>query len=297
MSKILYSSPAVIGTTGFKAVAKELSDALKACGLVQTGDSGQIDWDSAPEFTATNTAYGFEMFTLADSQAANLPVYIKIEYGRSGAAGSGGHQLWVTVGGGSDGAGNVTSIYIARSTALQGNSAYSAPETSYPTAVCVADGFVAVAFKIGSRTSDAAPSGGFIIARTPDSAGSPNADGLFVVFGPSSGTNTPAYCYRAAAGATISALMTSTCLIPFAQASSLVGADAQAFKHYASLPRIRPLGSILTVMTSELGGLTAFPCAPVGAATRTFLSLGPRSFGSTATGATVAQANLAILWE
>lgn len=297
MSKILYSSPAVIGATGFKAVAKELSDALKACGLVQTGDSGQIDWSSAPEFTAGNVAYGFEMFTLADSQAANLPVYIKIEYGRSTAAGAGGHQLWVTVGGGSDGAGGVTSVYLARSTALQGNTGYADPGASYPTAVCVSDGFVAVAFKIGSRTSDAAPSGGFIIARTPDSSGSPNADGLFVVLGPASGTNTAAYCYRAAAGTIISSALAATCLIPFAQTSSLVGTDAQAFKHYASLPRVRPLGSILTVLMSELGGLTTFPCAPVGAATKNFLVLGPRSFGVTVTGAAVSQACLAILWE
>lgn len=293
MTKILYSSPAVIGTTGFRDVAKEVSDALIACGLVRKTVTGQIDWAAVGEFSAANTVYGFEIFELADSQSTALPVVIKLEYGRGTSV---VHQFWITVGSGHDPAGNISGVYFPRRLCCNSNVGYANPNANHPTAVCVTDGFAGFSFKMTASPPNA-PRGGFLLGRSVDSSGNPNADGLVLVTGAGSGANTVTSCYLASSASEVTSTLASTCLVPFAQTSALVGGDAQVFKHYVITPRVRPTSCYMSVLSADIGSLSTFECAPVGARQRTFLVCSPYTWGITTAGGAIASSLLAMLWE
>src|ERR1043165_7959340 len=84
------------GDAGFRAWGSELSTKLAAAGLVQTSDTGQINWATVTG-PGTNTAGGYEIWRFADST-----LYLKMEYGTAtGSASAPG--LWCTVGTGSNG--------------------------------------------------------------------------------------------------------------------------------------------------------------------------------------------------
>lgn len=84
------------------AVAAELA----AMGLVQTADSGQINWATVTKPGTGNTSAGYEIWRFDDAMQATNPVYIKFEYGMGSTLNCFG--MWVQIGTGSDGAGTLT---------------------------------------------------------------------------------------------------------------------------------------------------------------------------------------------
>jgi hypothetical protein len=95
----------------FRAWGSAISTAIGVQGLVQTADTGQINWTTVAAPSGTNTAMGYEIWRFNDSLQSSAPVFLKLEYG------SGPNvrlpQMWVTVGVGSDGAGNLTGTNIS----------------------------------------------------------------------------------------------------------------------------------------------------------------------------------------
>lgn len=112
----------------FRAWGNALASELQAIGMVKTSDTGQIDWTSVSYPTASSTSMGYEIYRFNDSLQSSVPVYFKIEYGSS-ISGSDCPCIWITVGTGSDGSGNITEILLA-GTALSANN-YNASQT-YP---------------------------------------------------------------------------------------------------------------------------------------------------------------------
>ena len=90
----------------FRAWGDYVSTQLAAMGLVQTADTGQIDWATVTNPGAINTYSGYEIWRFADSLQATAPVYIKIQYGEGSAVDGPGMRF--QFGTGSDGAGNLT---------------------------------------------------------------------------------------------------------------------------------------------------------------------------------------------
>jgi hypothetical protein len=95
----------------FRIWGKFFSDSLTSAGIVQTSDTGQINWATVTAPAAINTKQGYEIRRFADTLQATKPVYIKFSFGSGGAAGR--PSVWVTIGTGSDGAGNITSVLMA----------------------------------------------------------------------------------------------------------------------------------------------------------------------------------------
>src|SRR3954462_11008588 len=87
-------------TTGFRAWGSEFSAGLATVGLVQTADTGQINW-STVTIPGANTAAGYEIWRFADST-----LYLKFEYGTAPSTVQ--PQMWITVGTGSNGSGTIT---------------------------------------------------------------------------------------------------------------------------------------------------------------------------------------------
>lgn len=128
------SLPYLNDVTNFRARMKQLSDAIKAVGMVQTSDSGQINWATVA-LPGTNTAAGYEIFRFSDALQYQAPVFIKIEYGISNIVNIPG--FWATVGTGSDGAGNLTgnvtqrfNISIGSSTQVSNYNSYICGDTN-----------------------------------------------------------------------------------------------------------------------------------------------------------------------
>lgn len=96
----------------FRAWGSGISTRIANMGLVQTGDTGQINWTSVTHATSVNTSAGYEIWRFADSLQSTVPVYFKLEYGESVNSTSTG--LWITIGSGSDGSGTLTGRVTAR---------------------------------------------------------------------------------------------------------------------------------------------------------------------------------------
>lgn len=90
----------------FRAWGSYLSARFAAVGLVQTADTGQINWTTVLTPAGINTYQGYEIWRFNDALQASSPVYFKIQYGEGSAVD--GPGIRVQFGSGSDGAGNLT---------------------------------------------------------------------------------------------------------------------------------------------------------------------------------------------
>jgi hypothetical protein len=88
----------------FKGWAGAISNALSTFGWVRTSDAGQTDLDTIVSVPAANTTV-YEVWKATDANANVLPIYLKLMYGTGITAGS--QDLYVCVGTGSDGSGNL----------------------------------------------------------------------------------------------------------------------------------------------------------------------------------------------
>lgn len=95
----------------FRLIVAAFRQAFSDQGLIRTADTGQID-PSTVVRAAINTAAGYEIWRFNDALQATSSIFIKVEYGTGPSASMPG--MWITVGTGSDGAGNITGTIIAR---------------------------------------------------------------------------------------------------------------------------------------------------------------------------------------
>jgi hypothetical protein len=103
--------PSVASEAEFRAWGQSISDALDAIGLIQTADTGQIDWTTVG-IPTISTVSGYEIWRFNDAAQTNAPVFIKIEYGAGSTLAR--PLIWITVGTGSNGSGTITTIWGSR---------------------------------------------------------------------------------------------------------------------------------------------------------------------------------------
>lgn len=96
----------------FRVWCQALHDRLSAVGCVQTSDTGQINL-STVSVPGTSTYAGYEIWRFDDADQATVPVFFKVEYGKGTTATR--NAMRVTVGTGSDGAGNISDASTAQS--------------------------------------------------------------------------------------------------------------------------------------------------------------------------------------
>lgn len=254
----------------FRAWGSELSGKLAAAGLVQTADTGQINWLTVTR-PSTNTAGGYEIWRFNDSLQGTAPIFIKIEYGTGSNAAY--PQIWATVGTGSNGAGTLTGTVSARDAVV---SNYASGAGNYPSYLCVAAGHFGLAWKLGAMSSNSG-AGLFVVVRTHDTAGAPTATGALVYWGTTSGASgtaiVSAQSLRFAASAEVYAATTAYSFVPGQVTSSVVGADPQVYAHFGISPAVWTVPTMATVLVSEIPQFSSFPVAMVGSTPRTLLSL------------------------
>lgn len=90
----------------FRAWGSYLASKLLAGGMVQTADTGQINWVTVLTPAGVSTYAGYEIWRFNDTLQTTFPVYFKIEYGEGSNVD--GPAVRVRFGTGSDGVGNIT---------------------------------------------------------------------------------------------------------------------------------------------------------------------------------------------
>lgn len=180
------------GTTAtFRAWGSAISAALTAVGLVQTADTGQINWTTIASPVGSATSAGYEIWRFNDTLQATKPIFIKIEYGTGSTVST--PQMWVTVGTATDGAGTLSS---APGTGTSISSRLTLGSTSNsvsgsPTGNCYVttpdSSVVAALLWAGVHASW----GGmfFLVERTRDADGTPNGDGYILIASKSGASN------------------------------------------------------------------------------------------------------------
>lgn len=91
----------------FRSWGSGLSTALSTVGLVQTADTGQINWSTVVR-AGVNSDAGYEIWRFNDTMQATVPIFVKFYYGTYTPASS--LRLLVEVGSGSNGSGSLTGL-------------------------------------------------------------------------------------------------------------------------------------------------------------------------------------------
>jgi hypothetical protein len=282
MGKIAYQQPIEhTSDATFQAWITNLHNAIIAAGLVDPGDTGQLDLSTATR-PGTNTWAGYRIYRFNDTNQGAYPVFIRLEFGTGSTAA--GPQMRFTIGQGSDGAGTITGANVVSNTLIApGNQAGSS--TSRRTRVMCKDGLFWFAHGLGF-TGDGTNCHGFLkISRSVSSDGTPNADGIAVYYRSgtqyNNATTTSLACFmlRAAAGG-YTCERGSWCMVWGGVTTSVTGGLTQTYLHALPWPRVRLMPSILTVFHTEYGDDVEFDAITVGATSRRFISLGPSFAGS-----------------
>lgn len=123
----------------FRTWGSAVSSALQTCGLVQTSDTGQINWTTVTRTAAAYTGgggaeviQGYEIYKFNDSLQATFPVFIKVEYGYirdENVNGAGvavtAPVLYVNVAASTNGSGTLNGTMIGTRTRVTGGPAAS----------------------------------------------------------------------------------------------------------------------------------------------------------------------------
>lgn len=184
MSKQTVSSPQ--GWTGtdasYRAWGKPISDLMQSAGLTKTADTGQIDWTTVAKPASTQALVGYEIRKLSNSSLGDI--YFRIEWRTAASATY--NFLRFYLGSGTDGAGNLTGVFMsAVSSGFDGSSVANANSTvTNQTSYCFVDeGTFALAAYPALGNNASAYTTLFVFARTSDSDGTYNDNGWMIVHG------------------------------------------------------------------------------------------------------------------
>lgn len=177
-----HSYSAVLDNTtdaGFRAWGSGLDAGLTTAGLVQTADTGQINWVTATRPGVNFTFAGYTIWRLANSS-----MYFKLQYGI--ANGNTLPLLQVQVGTGSNGSGTLTGQLSTATSVNTGNVAATSTAIAYTTYISVlsgtgtAEGLTCVVAMNGANTSST-PVFAFFAHRSVDSSGNVTTSGFKLV--------------------------------------------------------------------------------------------------------------------
>jgi hypothetical protein len=99
----------------FRTWGSGVAAQIAAMGLVQTGDTGQINWTTVTR-PAINTSAGYEVWRFNDALQSTKPVFIRLDYGIAGVADR--PRIIARVGTATDGAGTLTGQFGGAVTSL-----------------------------------------------------------------------------------------------------------------------------------------------------------------------------------
>lgn len=266
---------------------KAFYDACIGVGLIQTADTGQLDPLNPPAWPGSQ---GFQsqylIFRMDDSQQATDPIFLKVQFGRSGTP-NGGVSIQVTIGQGSNGAGTLTGTTGVISADGGGNSTSGTPTVQ--TYMCAGEGYWFWAEAVGWTNGMVARTfGGLNRTRNPSTYA---FDGQGVIGFANTTIQSP-WTYRFLTMAPIkwggglpaASVGHNYCVVPGQPASTaLLNGDKQLYPHFYTWPDVRQNWATFTARQSEVGGTnpTTFSARPLlSGPSRTFINWGANGLGN-----------------
>jgi hypothetical protein len=280
---------------GFRAWVADFIVALTDVGLVQTADTGQINTATVARPSA-NSDGGYAVFTWADSLQGSAPIFIRFNFGTGGAATR--PRIMFVMGTGSNGSGTITGTALTSTIGCYTNAA-TATGVSYQNFMCHTEGFFGFAWNVNSAATNFAR-GALFICRTADADGVPTVDGA-TLLADNALTNLSqlgtVQSLRFASTAAAYVQNTAPCiLVPANEASSLVGADTQAYIAWGINPAVYPLFGLCSVYVAEVAEFATFSATLFGLSAHTYISFG-REAGTYWAANTAPSHSLCMLWE
>jgi hypothetical protein len=276
---------------GFRNYGSELNGKFSGVGMVQTTDTGQINWTTATRPAVINTAAGYEIWKLS---SGNL--YFKVEYGTGGTQPT-IPSLWITVGTGSNGSGTLTGQLSTRTQCGLTTSAIISTSTNYQSYLCATANYFGLSWKIASTGTAGRPRSFISVMQTVDSTGAATSVGYGVMTTTISGAP-QLQCIAAAAGVTGGVIAGNFTLIPNNSANpppnSLDGSgNNQAFLVWYSIlgttPMI-PLLHLCVILVTDLAVGVSASMTNIGTTAHTYISAASNTVGD----AIIAASNLAF---
>lgn len=282
----------------FRAWGSEFSAKLALCGLVQTADTGQINWATVTR-PAVNVMAGYEIWRFNDTMQASAPIFLKFQFGTTTSAT--GPGIRIEIGTGSDGAGTITGIGAGTAFPINEGDTVAGSSTPTPSYFCHTEGSFGWLWKSGNGAQGAGA-----IVRTVDATGTPTAVGCLAwCYGSTSATNgynnnmrmirfasTPSVPYSAV-GTNLGMYLS---FVPGWLGSTLTeSGDKQVYIAWGSFPEMLPVTGMAVYLLSEFATATTFSVAMVGATARTYLASGHCGSGGIVPYTT--NYRMAFLWE
>lgn len=260
-------------TAGFRTWGSELNAKFAAVGMVQTTDTGQINW-STTTVPAANTIAGYEIWKLSSSN-----LYFKIQYGTGNATTA--PEIQLQVGTGSNGTGTLTGPVSTNTSSRTTSAASPSSSTAnFQSYLCATANYFFLSWKIAAQTLNQALN--FMMAcQTVDSTGAATSLGYFVMAGGAgSGASAQSAAISAAVLTTLSnsplvftALFGETASTPTTSQDG--SGNNQAFLWWYSVPGAAPVLPILhgaTLIATDLSLGSSATLTLVGATGHTYIS-------------------------
>jgi hypothetical protein len=202
----------------FRLWGSTINTALAALGLVQTADTGQINWTTVLKPASGNVYQGYEIWRFADSLQATVPIFFKLEYGSGGSTTNPGMAL--TVGSSSNGTGTITGQVATRQVFSASGS--TSVGSVAPTLISGSSS----EFYLAANLNFTVATLGFFasVARLKDATAADTGDGAVMVIIPSSAPFV--HQYIPPSGAVPTASVTLPVIAPYFNTRSSAGAAA-----------------------------------------------------------------------
>jgi len=281
----------------FRLWGLEVNARLAAVGLVQTADTGQINWASVAR-PGTNTQAGYEIWRFNDSLQGSSPIFLRIGYGTGNNAGRMG--MWLSVGTGTNGAGTLTGLFTSAFVCHAGTGTQTG--TSVLSAYCHAEGFAGAVIGWGAAAASYAALG-WAVARTVNSDGTPNGNGCLIIRHSNATGNTSALVqtqtlrFEATSAFYLNSTGNAGCgFLPGAEGTAVVGGDTEVMVSFGVFPDTRPVPGIAHAFLADVPENTTVSVALIGSTSRTYLSVG-RQMGRGASSNATTDPTLLLTWQ
>lgn len=258
----------------FRTWGSAVSAAVVASGLTVTSDTGQINWTTVTRPTTASAKAGYEIYRFNDSLQSTAPIFLRIDYGSAASTTGANQNLWLTVGTGSDGAGNITGVYFVTLSLCQAGTTGSSNATmsvraAYSTTAGAAFVDAGVAPSAGVCT------GSFVIQRTCDATGAPTGQGASVVWFRGSASTAQQYSVSFSPYAIFASRAPAVGVLSPAAGSSVSGGGViELYRLWVTCPT--PVGSVgsLGYWNADITAAATFSAAPFGSTSHTYVALG-----------------------
>lgn len=274
---------------GFRAWGAEINAKFVSVGLVQTADTGQINWTTVTR-PAINTVGGYEIWTLPGGALT-----FKIEYGSGNPVAV--PSMWLTVGTGSNGSGTITGQSSTRTQNGFTTSNVASTVTAYQSYLCVTTAFFGFAWKEGSSGTANTPRTFWAIGLTVNSSGVVSNVGYYVKQKGNQTTCTIQVVRTLATAATRN-VTGSYCVFPGQPTVSSDGTNNQVYLDWLDTPGVQPALYTGMVVSSELTLGNTMLATLVGATQHTYIAIsGSASIGWDAASTSTPLMAGIMLWE